>query len=235
MMKRSFSRAPVWIEKTHVQGRADRLSGDYALGKMLWSPQRSQGGGDIYHFMRGVQAGDLVLHLTDNEGFTGVSIAAKEFEEFNGLPPNTNWNDRPSYRIPLRDFRELDPPLLRETFFASPNKEQLIALIDHGAQNLFYNREPSLNQGAYLTPAPAELVAILEESYVTLTGRSLLGTAVTPKTPHPKAAPVQPREDLAAIVTAFSQALQAANLDLWSCAPSRWSELSSRAWPRSAL
>ncbi len=203
----------VWIEKTHVQGREDRLSGDYALGKMLWSPQRNQGGGDIYHFMRDVQAGDLVLHLTDNEGFTGVSVAAKVFEEFNGLP-NTNWNDRPSYKIQLQDFRELDPPLLRETFFASPYKEQLVALLDQGAQNLFYNREPSLNQGAYLTPAPAELVAVLEESYVALSGRSLLGSAVTPKTrapPQPPLAP--PREDLAAMVSAFSQALRAANLD----------------------
>src|SRR6185437_12976539 len=33
--------AKVWIEKTLVQGRADRLAGEHSLGKALWSPQRA--------------------------------------------------------------------------------------------------------------------------------------------------------------------------------------------------
>ena len=45
----------VWIEKTIVRGRADREQGEYALGKMLWSPKQSTSGGDIYRFMRDVQ------------------------------------------------------------------------------------------------------------------------------------------------------------------------------------
>ena len=35
-----------WIEKTHVRGRPDRESGEHALGKALWSPQKSADGRD---------------------------------------------------------------------------------------------------------------------------------------------------------------------------------------------
>jgi hypothetical protein len=74
-----------WIEKTIVQGRPSRQEGEYALGKAPWSPQRSDNGADIYRFMREVQAGDVVLHLTDNTAFTGISRAAGPAEEFGGL------------------------------------------------------------------------------------------------------------------------------------------------------
>ena len=67
----------VWVEKTLVTGRADREQGDHALGKALWSPQKSKSGGDIYANMRRVQPGDLILHLTDNRGFTGMSEVAR--------------------------------------------------------------------------------------------------------------------------------------------------------------
>jgi hypothetical protein len=36
-----------WIEKTIVAGREDRLTGDNALGRALWSPQRSKDGRNI--------------------------------------------------------------------------------------------------------------------------------------------------------------------------------------------
>ena len=35
----------VWIEKTLVAGRQDRAHGEHALGKALWSPQKSKSGG----------------------------------------------------------------------------------------------------------------------------------------------------------------------------------------------
>jgi len=38
----------VWIEKTLVNGREDRMDGPRALGKVLWSPQRGSRGADIY-------------------------------------------------------------------------------------------------------------------------------------------------------------------------------------------
>jgi 5-methylcytosine-specific restriction endonuclease McrBC GTP-binding regulatory subunit McrB len=47
-------------------------------------------------------------------------------------------------------------------------------LIGPNSKNLFYNRELNLNQGAYLTPAPAELVATLNDAYLRLTGKPMI-------------------------------------------------------------
>jgi len=162
----------VWIEKTIVKGRTDRTEGTYALGHALWSPQKAKGGQDIYRFMREVMPGDAILHLTDNEGFSGISVAAEAMHEFEGVA-GTEWGIGPSYLIPLRDFVALDPPLSREMFFKPPFRNRLVGLIDAGAKNLFYNREPSLNQGAYLTTAPQKLLEILDDAYVQATGKHL--------------------------------------------------------------
>ncbi len=79
-----------WIEKTIVSGRPDRESGDQAVGKALWSPQKSKGGGDIYANMRRVKAGDVVFHLTDNEAITSVSTAVGNADDkFVGLAGTT--------------------------------------------------------------------------------------------------------------------------------------------------
>jgi len=82
-----------WIEKTLVQGRSDRTSGQYALGQALWSPQLAKGGADVYRFMRETQPGDVVFHLTDNQAFTLVSRTASAVEEFSGIP-GTEWGGR---------------------------------------------------------------------------------------------------------------------------------------------
>jgi DNA polymerase III delta prime subunit len=121
--------------------------------------------------MRDVQAGDVILHLTDNLGFTGVSRAASGSEEFGGLP-GTDWEGE-CYLIRLQDFVALDPPLTRSIFFSTPYKERLVGLIGAGMKNLFYNREPNLNQGAYLTPAPPELVEVLDDAYQATSGKHL--------------------------------------------------------------
>ncbi len=163
----------VWIEKTIVHGRPHRQSGEHALGKVLWSPQHSRGGGDIYHFMRDVKEGDIVLHLTDNEAFAGMSIVGSPAEDFAGVA-NSEWGEGDSYLVRLRDFERLDPPLSREVVFESPYREQLVALLEEGEKNLFYNRGPSLNQGAHLTPAPTALVAILNDAYRQVAGRPLV-------------------------------------------------------------
>jgi MoxR-like ATPase len=177
-----------WVEKTIVRGRPDREEGPYSVGRVLWSPQRDRGGGDTYRFMRQVQPGDVILHLTDNVAFTGVSRAASAVEEFGGVP-NTEWGEGPSYLVRLHEFVRLEPPLSREVFFASPYRDRLLELIESGTKNLFYNRGPALNQGAYLTPAPAELVSILDDAYVQLTGRRVteLRSEAEPSPERPKA------------------------------------------------
>ena len=172
-----------WIEKTHVRGRVDREGGPYQLGAALWSPQRSRGGTDVYRFMRDVRPGDVVLHLTDGEGFTGISRAASAYEDFAGVP-DSEWGEQPHYIVWLEDFQVLDPTLDRSVLFSPPWVERLLALLDDGLRNTFYNREPSLNQGAYLTPAPTALVQILNDAYTVLSGSPLVpGFAKPDETP----------------------------------------------------
>jgi hypothetical protein len=167
-------RPRVWIEKTIVRGRADRLAGEHALGRALWSPQRSAGNGDIYANMRRAQPGDIVLHLTDNEAITHASIVAAPADEaFVGLP-GTEWEGQPGYRVPLRDSIVIDPPLDRTWFFeAEPFASQLRGILASGARGLFFNSKLALNQGAYLTEAQPVLVAVLNEAYKAKTNRNL--------------------------------------------------------------
>ena len=173
----------IWVEKTLVQGRPDRQSGEYALGRMLWSPQLSKNGRDAYRFMRDLRPGDIVLHLTDNRGFTGVSMVAAAAETFDGVP-GTAWADRPSFRVPLKGFRSLEPPLEREAFFASPYRERLIALRRGGERNLFYTENLELVQGGYLTPCPPALAAILNDAYTDFAGEKMLDASATETVPE---------------------------------------------------
>lgn len=161
----------VWVEKTRVANRRDRTEGPHALGRALWSPQRDRRGGDIYRFMREVKPGDLVLHLTDNKGFTGVSTVAATASSFRGIP-GTEWEGE-CYRVPLAGFTALTPPLNREVFFSSPWWDELQELLDSGARNLFFSRTGELNQGAYLTPLPQAAVSVLTRAYSSVAGSPL--------------------------------------------------------------
>ncbi len=163
-----------WIEKTIVAGRPDREGGEHALGRALWSPHRASSGQDIYASMRHVQPGDVVFHLTDNRAITGVSIASGPVDDtFAGIS-GTDWGDQASYRIALRDFQPLHPPLSRSSFFeVEPFRSQLAELLRSGQRGLFFNRNLELNQGAYLTEAPPELMAILKAAYRAQAGEEL--------------------------------------------------------------
>lgn len=167
------TRKSVWIEKTIVKGRLDREQGENALGQALWSPQTSKSGGDIYANMRTVQPGDIVLHLTDNKGFTGISIADQAADDtFEGVKA-TDWFG-PCYRVKLRDYSELSPPLMREELLkAEPYATELKELVESGAKGLFYNTKLELNQGAYLTEATPTLVSIINRAYLEAAGKPL--------------------------------------------------------------
>jgi hypothetical protein len=171
---KSATKPRIWIEKTIVKGRADRELGEHKLGLALWSPQRAKNDADIYSNMRAVQAGDLVLHLIDNRQFSGVSVAAGPADDkFQGLP-NTPW-EGPAYRVPLRDYAPLDPPLVREDFLESPVGAAELRRVHeklHG-RDLFYTADLDLNQGKYLTKAPIELVEALNRIYFKLYGKTL--------------------------------------------------------------
>jgi hypothetical protein len=169
-------RPTVWIEKSLVKGRPDRAAGDHALGRALWSPLRAQNGADIYRNMRLVQPGDSILHLTDNSAFTGISIADSFARtDFVGVE-GTNWAGVPCYRIPLRDFTPLNPPLAREQLLAEPEIRERLVDIRRAHSNLFYDPNLDFHQGGYLTEAPEQLVSLLDSICQAQAGRHLFGT-----------------------------------------------------------
>lgn len=163
----------IWIEKTLVRGRPDREQGEHRLGAALWSPQKAKNGGDFYKNMREVREGDIILHLIDNKHFSGVSVAAGGADStFQGLP-NTSWQG-PAYRIPLHEYKQLDPPLEREDFLESPvGAAELRKVHEQYKHGLFYTTDLDLNQGKYLTRAPIELVQALNQIYSGLYGKAL--------------------------------------------------------------
>jgi MoxR-like ATPase len=157
-----------WVEKTIVRDRPDRQEGPNRVGAALWSPQKSTDGRDIYANMREVLPGDIVLHLTDNIGFIGISnVESKVDDTFPGVS-GTTWGIQPSYRVALKDYRELNPPLPRDAFFVDEEfRRGLLATLQSEKERgpLFYNKALELNQGAYLTEAPLQLVELLNRAY----------------------------------------------------------------------
>jgi hypothetical protein len=162
-----------WVEKTIVEGRPTRIKGLNALGKALWSPQKSKDGRDIYRLMREVRPGDVIFHLVDNEEIRGVSVAEASADDgFKGLS-ETEWADMPAYRVPLMHYTELKPPINRTEFLESADyREKMLTLLEK-YDGLFFNARRGFNQGAYLTEAPRELVEIWNDIYRTKSGTDL--------------------------------------------------------------
>lgn len=158
-----------WIEKTIVNGRADRVTGNRALGKALWSPQKDKRGADIYKNMRKVKKGDIVLHFTDNKRISGVSIVNKESIETGGIQ-GTDW-EGPSYLIGLEDYIELSPTIERDQLLNDTYKFALKKISDKS--EVFYNNKFELRQGAYLTPCTTELIAVINEVYKNISYKDL--------------------------------------------------------------
>lgn len=151
----------VWIEKTIVHGRFDRNNGDRALGKAIWSPQKSKSGVDIYKNMRLVQKGDIVIHLIDNKFFCGVSIVKEKAAEADGID-GTEWSS-PSFLIKLEGYYELIPPIDRKDLLNARNKIELDLI--SASSEVFYNKKLDLRQGAYLTPCPDRLLTLINQTY----------------------------------------------------------------------
>ena len=73
----------------------------------------------------------------------------------------------------MRDYVELTPPIHRSQFLEEPDRqEELRDILDH-ADNVFYNAGFELNQGAYFTEVPFELVEMLNDIYRAGSGRNL--------------------------------------------------------------
>ncbi len=149
-----------WIEKTKLD-REDRLKGDWAMGKALWSPRKSKTEADIYKNMKLVKKGDVVLHLVNDKDFVGISIVNNSAIETEGIK-NTDW-DGPAYFISLEQYEELKPPINRKELLNEQNKRVLLEI--KSATEVFYTRNLTLRQGAYLTPCPNRLLQLINEIY----------------------------------------------------------------------
>lgn len=158
-----------WIEKTLVNGRQDRMEGDRALGKALWSPQKDKRGADIYKNMRDVKSGDVIIHLIDNFKIGGVSIAKTNVIESIGIP-GTEW-EGPAYLIQLESFEKLVPEISRDLILNPKNKILLDEI--NNESEVFYNNKLELRQGAYLTPCPVKLVTLINNVYKSISNNNL--------------------------------------------------------------
>lgn len=150
-----------WIEKTITKNRADRLEGDRALGKALWSPQKDKRGADIYKNMTRVKKGDFILHLVDNSSISGISLVKEKAVKTNGIE-GTEWNG-PSYLIALENYTPFKIPLIRTDILKFSNKDILENISK--SNEVFYNINLGLRQGAYLTPCPIELLELINNEY----------------------------------------------------------------------
>ena len=161
-----------WLEKVIVKGRADRESGDNALGKSLWSPQTSKGErqADIYSSMRRVMPGDVVFHLIDNQSIAGLSIVQEKADDTFICLEGTQWAGESGYRIQLREYTVLPNAITRDEIFS--HKAELLKILESNS-NLFYTKKLNLTQGNYLTPVPLELVVLFNQIYFSKTARHL--------------------------------------------------------------
>ncbi|MCK9304301.1 MAG: hypothetical protein M0P27_02765 [Bacteroidales bacterium] len=158
-----------WIEKTLVNGRKDRLKGDRAFGKALWSPRKDKRGGDIYKNMREVEIGDVIIHLIDNSKIVGISVTQTKAIETTGVL-GTEW-DRPSYIIHLENFEKLNPEISRGMILNDKNKPLLDEI--RSESEVFYTKNLELRQGAYLTPCSPKLFTLINSTYKRLSNKDL--------------------------------------------------------------
>jgi hypothetical protein len=159
-----------WLEVCNIKGRPDREVGPDALGKSLWSPQLSSDGKNIYTNMRKISDGDVVLHFTDRLGISGVSIVSGSVDDRFICLEGTEWAGKPGYRVELKDYAMLEKVIARDEIFS--HQEILKKLLDD-FKGLFYHKKLGLNQNAYLTNLPIQLVELFNQIYLKNTGKKI--------------------------------------------------------------
>jgi hypothetical protein len=162
-----------WVEKTYVKSRPDRQQGEFAFGSVLWSPQSGSDGRDTYRLMRDVKPGDVVFHFIDKNAIAGVSIISEGCNSNFVGPQGTEWQGRPAYLVRLQNYTKLTPPIGRSEFLDEAKYKANLLEIARTHDSLFFDRNLTLRQGAYLTIAPPRLVSIWDEIYFSKTGNHL--------------------------------------------------------------
>lgn len=179
LSKEKYSEIPrVWLEKTYLK---NKQTGDYDLGKALWSPQKDRRGADIYKSMTMTNIGDLVLHLVseDPAAIVGISKIASEVDTtFSGIA-GTEWEEsdsqRPCYLLRLSEFFAFKKYvyIYTENGLFSKDNQNKLGQISLESKNLFFDKNYRLNQGAYFTLVPLRLVKLINEVYKRENGENL--------------------------------------------------------------
>jgi hypothetical protein len=162
-----------FVEKTSVADHPDRKEGLNALGKALWSPQTDKVGKRIYTRMEELRPGDVVFHLVDNREIVGFSTVANSVDNTFICLPDTPWAGRPGFRVALRDFTALNPGIHRDWILRDTRYQPTLTRLLERGSRVFYNKGFDLNQGAYLTDIPPELLHVFNDAYRTHTGKEL--------------------------------------------------------------
>ena len=119
--------------------------------------------------MRKIGEGDVVIHLVDNSKISGVSIAESSAIDSTGVS-DTEW-EGPAYLIHLRNYEKLNPEISRKKILDEKNKFVLEEI--RRESEVFYNNKLELRQGAYLTPCPKKLLALINNTYKSVSSRNL--------------------------------------------------------------
>lgn len=164
-----------WVEKTNY-GRP-KIQGLFnsELGEALWSPETDRTGKDIYANMRKVKENDLIIHLVmdDDKSIAGVSRVDQTFQRFDSqtdkTPPPSGITK--GIYVKLKDFTRLSTSV-RWYDLSTKYKEDLDKVRSENDE-VFYDKNMNLRQGAYLTSAPPDLVAIINKEFHSKTGKNM--------------------------------------------------------------
>lgn len=175
---------PVWIEKSDHTNEYKQTD-EWGLGEVIWCPQTKKDGSKsvYYENIKYIEKGDVILHLDQDEReFTSASVVADTFEETT-CPEGSEWDEvgvqemglergeRPAYKLTLDDHQEFDEPLDIDAILNRKNKETLDEI--RSEENVVFNTNLNLNQGAYLTRAPEEFVTLINNALEKEVGQSI--------------------------------------------------------------
>jgi len=187
----------VFVEVTKTAHEHGGVGWEY--GTCLWSPSRNKAGGDLYRLMREVQAGDLVLHVLENEWepgstehrFAGRSLVSASYESRETPPPSPgDWaNQSPYYRVPLRDYAPFPEAISLAAFIGLFDRELRADLKRRPTYYPFTlyagGTQVRLRQGGYINECTPGLFALVQT--VIGEGPPPPGSRVGQKAPLPSA------------------------------------------------
>jgi hypothetical protein len=167
----------VWVEKARPTewNYGDPGSG-FGYGEALWTPQVDTEGRRIFEALREPAVGDIVLHLSSEDGeIVGTSVVDSELQTEFDPPEGVTWDEaqreRGGYLRELSDYRELTPPFdIDEDLLGVAELESTLERIAE-EYSVFYRDSLRLAPQAYLTKAPRELVEVLARQSPSLRDR----------------------------------------------------------------